>query len=184
MKSPRTLAVCLAAICAICLPAAAQTAGPSVEGSLGLRYGSGGNYVDRGGAAVDLLATLPIGQISGGTLIAGVSGGVNGAVAVADICAIGPNQECLPSFPGFVSVAALAGVHQPLGSGSLRLLLGPGYYQAHDGPDVLGVQGRADVSTPRFWRVALVGSVRANLLPRYEGEMLRLTTFGVGLRIN
>lgn len=193
MSSPRTLAVCLAALCAMSLPAAAaaqqnaglpENAGLSVEGSVGLRYGHDGSYVDRGGAAVDVLATLPLAEIEGATLIAGLSGGVSGALASISGCVMGPFEECTPRFPDFLSVAALAGMEQPLGSGSLRLLLGPGYYQAFDGPGVLGLQGRADVSTPRIWHVSLVGSVRGNLLPSYEGEMLRLTTYGVGLRIH
>lgn len=177
--------MCLAAVCVMGVPAAAQqTFGPSVEGSVGLRYGSGGHYMNRAGAAVDVLATMPVARVAGGTVVGGLTGGVSGAMASELVCVADPQFACVPGFPTFVSVAALAGVQRSLGSGSLRVLVGPGYYQAVDGPDVLGMQARIDVATPRFWRVSLIGSARTNVLPDYQNDVVRLNTFGIGLRIH
>jgi hypothetical protein len=83
-----------------------------------------------------------------------------------------------------VTLGAVAGVQRTIGAGlSARALAGPTYFQAADGDDTFGLQGRLDVAKPLFFHTALVASVRGSLLPRYEGETLSYATFGLGLRI-
>lgn len=177
----------LALACAAALPpdaAAQRRFGPSVEASLGISAGGGGTYYHRTGGAMDAVVAIPVAGTRDRTWVAGVTGTANGPVAVDDVCLVGPNDTCVPDYPTFVSLGVLAGVQSRLGRGfSSRVLAGPAYYQAVDGGDTFGLQGRVDVAKPLVFRTALVASVRGAVLPRYEGETLRFAAFGLGLRI-
>jgi hypothetical protein len=182
MMISRILAVLLVA--AAPAAAAAQGFGPSIDASAGVFAGDGGAFLRRGGPAIDGVLAVPLGRAAGGTLVAGVTAGISGSMGGDLICEPDPHGACKADYPTFASVGAVAGVQRRLGSGlSARALAGPAYYQAVDGPDALGVQGRIDVAKPLFSRLALVGSLRAALLPEYEGESLRFAAVGVGLRI-
>lgn len=191
MSTSRTaaaLALALAA-CAAALPAAAEaqqrTYGPSADVSVGFFVGGGGGFADRGGPALDGIITLPVSQTPSGTLVAGVTGGISGPVRIGDLgCIGGPNGTCIPNYPTFVTVGAVAGMQRSMGSGlSARALGGPAYFQDVDGGDTFGVQGRVDLAKRLVLRTSLVASVRGSLLPRYQGATLGYATFGLGLRI-
>ncbi|HYR09720.1 MAG TPA: hypothetical protein VEQ60_18235 [Longimicrobium sp.] len=183
----RTLLSMLAAACAAAAPttAPAQAFGPSADVSAGMFVGGGGTFAERGGPALDGIVALPLGRTRSGTLVAGVTGGISGPLMIGDQgCRIGPNDTCMPDYPVFVTVGAVAGVQRAIGSGlSARVLAGPAYFQATDGDDTFGAQGRLDVAKPLIFRTALVASLRGSLLPRYQGETLSYATFGLGLRI-
>ncbi|HEX6369670.1 MAG TPA: hypothetical protein VF006_12190 [Longimicrobium sp.] len=182
----RTLSALLFLACAAAAPAAAQDAfGPSADVSFGVFAGAGGTFMDRGGPALDGIIAIPLGHLRSGTLVAGVTGGISGPLMMGDlICHVGPNDTCIPNYPTFVTVGAVAGVQRSIGSGlSARALGGPAYFQAADGDDTFGVQGRLDVAKPLFFHTAIVASVRGSLLPSYQGETLSYATFGLGLRI-
>lgn len=188
MSTPRNLAVLVFAACAAVLSttaAAQQAFGPSADVSVGVFVGSGGSFADRGGPALDGIIALPLGQARSGTLVGGVTGGISGPLMMGDlVCRAGPNNTCIPNYPTFVTVGAVAGVQRAIGSGmSARALAGPAYFQDADGGDTFGLQGRVDVAKRLVLRTALVASVRGSLLPRYEGSTLSYATFGLGLRI-
>jgi hypothetical protein len=173
--------------CTLGAPAAAaaqQPIGPSIEASLGLSAGAGGSFTHRAGGALDGVLAMPLRHTSTGTLVLALTGSANGPVAVDDICVVAPNDGCLDDYPTFVSLGVAAGVQRRLGSSlSTRVLAGPAYYQAVDGPDTFGLLGRVDVAKPLLLRTALVASLRGSVLPRYEGQTLRFAAFGLGLRI-
>jgi hypothetical protein len=183
----RTLSISLALACAVALPrvVAAQQFGPSADVSVGFFAGAGGSFVDRGGPALDGIIALPVSQTRSGTLVAGVTGGISGPLMMGDlICRAGPNDTCIPNYPTFVTVGAVAGVQRPIGRGlSARAVAGPAYFQAADGDDTFGVQGRFDVAKRLVLRTSLVASVRGSLLPSYQDATLGYATFGLGLRI-
>jgi hypothetical protein len=183
----RTFFAALGAACVAATPATApaqQAFGPSADASLGLFVGAGGTFDQRGGPAVDAIVAVPLGRMQGGTLVAGVTGGIGGPLVMTDICRVGPNDTCMPDYPVFVTVGAVAGVQRALGAGlSARAMAGPAYFQATDGDDTFGMQGRLDVARTLIFHTSLVASVRASLLPSYEGETLSYATFGLGLRI-
>ena len=75
-------------------------------------------------------------------------------------------------------------MQQAIGGGfSARALAGPAHFQGEERKNAFGLQGRLDVARPLFFHTAVVASVRGSVLPRYEGETLSYTAFGLGLRI-
>jgi hypothetical protein len=185
MTMNRSLALLLAGACAAALPAAAQQGfGPSADVSVGLFAGAGGTFSSRGGPAMDGVLAIPLGRSGSGTLVGGVTAGISGPLNMELMCLTGPNGTCAPEYPTVVTVGAVAGVQRAVGSGlSARALAGPAYFQAVDGDDTVGVQGRVDVAKSLILRTALVASVRGSFLPDFEGQMLGYATFGLGLRI-
>jgi hypothetical protein len=179
------LSLALACAAAVSVDAAAQARfGPSVEASLGVSTGGGGMFAHRTGGAMDAVLAVPLRQTSSGAVILALTGTANGPVAVDDICVVAPNDGCLEDYPTFMSLGLAAGVQRRLGSGlSTRVMAGPAYYQAVDGSDTFGLQGRVDVARPLVFRTAIVASLRGAVLPRYEGETLRFAAVGLGLRI-
>jgi hypothetical protein len=183
----RALHTVLVVACAAAAPTTAsaqQAFGPSVDASFGLFVGAGGTFDQRGGPALDAIVAVPLGRMQGGTLVAGVTGGIGGPLVMTDICRVGPNDTCMPDYPVFVTVGAVAGVQRAVGAGlSARAMAGPAYFQATEGDDTFGMQGRLDVARTLILHTALVASVRGSLLPSYQGETLSYATFGLGLRI-
>jgi hypothetical protein len=185
MMMRRTFTLVLAATCAAApATAAAQNAfGPSADVSVGMFAGAGGTFVDRGGPAVDVSVAVPVGRTGSGTLVAGLTGGISGPVATIEMCRLGPNGGCMPSYPVFYTVGAVAGVQRAIGAGfSARALAGPTWFRSED-DGTFGLQGRVDVAKPLIFRTAVVASVGGSLLPSYQGETLSYAAFGLGLRI-
>jgi hypothetical protein len=184
---PHALALlCLALACLLPLgsEAAAQSHLPvSTEISVGFRVGHGGTYVNRGGAALDLVLGYRLGESPAGTLIGALTLGAQTPVTSTLQC-LGVESGCAPEFPAFVSGGALLGVQR--GSArtfSARALAGPVYHLSNHDAQALGVQGRVDVSTPPWRHTAVVASLRHAALPSFRGEPLGMTSFGVGIRI-
>lgn len=189
MMIRRVFAVLSAAVCTATLPAHAQLQqqkpfGPSVEASAGLFVGGGGSFDQRGGPTIDAVLAMPVGRAGTGTVVAGLTGGISGPLAYDLVCTQGPDNTCIPDYPAFASIGAVAGVQRAIGSTtSARALAGAGYYQDIDGPGTVGLQGRVDVAQRLIFRTSLVASVRGAVLPRYEGQTLSFAAFGLGIRI-
>lgn len=187
----RTCLLLAGAVSLAILPAdaaAQRRFGPSVEASLGISAGAGGEYVNRAGGSAEAIVTMPVSATSSHAFVVGLTGAANGPVAGDDICIgkIGGGDEitCLDRYPTFLSLGVVAGVQRPLGARlSSRILAGPAYYHSVEDGDTFGLQGRVDVAAPLALRTALVGSVRGAVLPDFRGETLRIVTFGLGLRI-
>ena len=165
--------------------AAAQARSPvSVQVSAGVVHGSGGFYVDRGGAALEAVGAVRLRQTPAGMLVAGVTLGAQSPMVVEDVCLLDPAGSCAPSFPAFLSGGALVGLQ---GGGartpSVRAMAGPVYFHAPDDGGALGVQGMVDVATPRLGRTALVLSLRHSVLPSFHDDRVGITSVGFGLRI-
>lgn len=185
MRIPERAAASFLLLACAALPADAQQRfGPSIEASLGAGAGGGGTYVNRAGGALDAVLAVPLNHAGAGTVMLAVTGTSNGPLAGTDVCVVAPNDACVEDYPTFMSLGVAAGVQRRMGAGlSTRLLAGPAYYQAVDGGDTFGLQGRVDVAKPLVFRTALVASLRGAVLPRYEGETLHFASFGLGLRI-
>ncbi|WP_420126129.1 hypothetical protein [Longimicrobium sp.] len=187
MMMHRALLGLVAAACVAAGPAnaaAQKMFGPALEASFGVFAGAGGTFDARRGPALDMSVALPLGRMESGTLVGGVTAGISGPLSMTDICRVGPNDTCMPDYPVFFTLGAVAGVQQAIGAGfSARALAGPAYFQGAETKDAFGLQGRLDVARPLFFHTAVIASVRGSLLPRYEGETLSYTAFGLGLRI-
>lgn len=185
MKRFTLLSLALACTGAVSADAAAQARfGPSVEAGLGISAGAGGVFTHRAGGAMDAVLAVPLHQTSRGAVMLAVTGTANGPLAGTDDCVFAPGETCVEGYPAFMSLGVAAGVQRRLGSGlNARLLAGPAYYQAVDGSDTFGLQGRVDVARPLVFRTAIVASLRGTVLPRYEGETLGFAALGLGLRI-
>lgn len=182
----RTISLSLVALACAALAegAAAQSFGPSFDASLGPSFGGGGSFVQRAGGGFDGVLAVPVARTSTGTVVLGITGGIHGKMAHDLICYEGPGDVCMPEFPTFASLGAVAGVQRGLGSGfSARALAGPAYFQAVDGDDTFGLQGRVDVAKRLVFHLSLVASARTAVLPSYQDETLHFTSFGIGLRI-
>ena len=164
---------------------AAQARSPvSVDASAGVAVGSGGTYVDRGGAAVEAVVAYRLRQTPAGMLVGGVTLGAQSPVATNDSCLLLPGGACAPSFPVFFSGGAFLGVQRGSArTASARFMAGPVYYRADDDGGALGVRGLVDVATPPRGHVALVASLRHAVLPSFRQEAVGITSIGIGLRI-
>jgi hypothetical protein len=185
MMIRRIAFVLSAAVCAtISAQAQQQPFGPSVEASAGLFVGGGGTFHQRGGPTIDAVVAVPLARAGNGTVVAGVTGGISGPLAYDLVCTQGPDDRCIPDYPTFASIGAVAGVQRALGSAtSARALAGAGFYQDIDGPGTVGLQGRLDLAQRLIFRTSLVASVRGAVLPSYEGQSLSFAAFGLGIRI-
>jgi hypothetical protein len=181
-------AVLLAAACVAALPAdvfAQRGTGLSVEASAGMFTGGGGTFSERGGPALDLVLSVPVRREWAGSVVAGLTAGLNGPLGMDLDCPVGAWGECIPAFPTFASVAAVAGVQRQMAGGTVaRVLAGPAFYHAVDGDAAAGLQARVDAARPILPHTSLVASVRGDMLPRYQGERLNFAAFGLGLRIH
>jgi hypothetical protein len=186
--SIRIVIGCLAVVigASLAAEATAQVNGRvSAEFSLGLRMAHGGAYHHRGGPALDLLVTRRLQDISGGRLVGGASLGFQAPPLARDLsCVILPQGDCAPDFPALVSLAGLVGVQSgAVQSATARVMVGPTYHQAFAGGGALGLQGRADASLPTWGRTAAVASLQHSLLPSFRGDTVRISSFGLGLRV-
>jgi hypothetical protein len=177
----------LALVCGTVLAAEAAGQYPqgiSAQASLGFSSGGGGIFHNREGIALDAVLGFPLHHTRAGTLLGGLSAGAHGPITSELICLLGPNDECVPDFPLFLSLGALLGVQRGSATGaSARVLGGPAYFRAHEGGAAMGLQGRLDLAAPPFLRIAPVASLRGALLPSFQGDVLSSVALGVGFRI-
>ncbi len=174
----------------VATPLAAQERSPvSLEASVGVGVGrSSERFRESTGLALDATLASRIRRTPSGAVIVALSGGGQGILTgVTSLCEPMPDGNCAPAYPGFYSLAALAGREWTHGVGaSVRALAGPAYYRADwrsGGGGALGLQARVDVTTPPLWRVALLGSFRGALLPSFHGSRHTLGAIGLGLRV-
>ena len=167
----------------------------SLDATLGGGAGVGGVEVhSRGGIALDALLGVRLRASGRSAFMAAVSAGFQGALGSGDVCFIGSRGQCLEDFPILIPVAVLAGWEGRTGTGAspgatIRLLAGPAYVHL-DGDDsagqrgnAAGAQGRVDLATPPLGPVALVASLRGNVVPRFSGQTLGSWAVGLGLRL-
>lgn len=191
----RILQVAVAGIIAAAHPAESLDAQTprvlSLDATLGGGAGIGGNEVyRRGGIAVDALLGMRLRVAGRGALMAGLSAGFQGPVGSSDVCHFGSRGQCLDDFPSISPVAVLAGWEWRREDGvTLRVLAGPSHVRL-DGDDTAGQRGRAaggqgrvDVAMPPLGPVALVASLRGNLVPAFHGQTLGTWAAGVGIRL-
>jgi hypothetical protein len=157
----------------------------SVDVSAGAFVGSGGTYVDRAGPALEALVAYRFRYSSSGSLVAAVTLGVQAPMATEDRCGLLPNGDCMPGFPQLVSGGVLLGVQRgTIRTVSARFMAGPAYYRAENDDDgALGLQGLAEVATPSWHHTALFASLRHSVLPSFRHDVVGITSFGLGVRI-
>lgn len=186
MSYCRTLCLVAAAIIGLAPATAAQARLPiSAEAGVAFRFGIGGTYVNRAGAALDALLAARLRAVPAGTLIGALGANLQGAIMVAESCILLPEGGCVPEFPVLVSGGVLLGLERGIARGAAaRLLAGPAYYRAPDGGSrALGLQARADLAGEALPHVAVVVSLRGDVLPRFRGERVAIGSVGLGLRI-
>ena len=132
------------------------------------------------GAAVDALVALRLSNAGGGAIIAGVSAGTPWAWSSTDICLPASGGGCIPTYPAFLKIGALAGWENR--RATLRAMGGPAYVNA-DGAATLGLQARLDGALPMAGRFALVGSVLGTMVPNFRGDPFRVYSIGLGIRL-
>ncbi len=184
MISPALLGT-IAVTCILALPVssgAQQTRAFSLDVNVGREsVRTSGEYRSpQQGAAVDALLALRLGSTGRGAIIAGVSTGTPWAWTSTDICLRASNGGCIPTYPNFVRVGALAGWENQ--RTTLRAMGGPAYISA-DGKVAFGLQARVDGAVPIVQRFALVASVRGTMVPNYRGDAFQVYSIGLGIRL-
>jgi hypothetical protein len=142
--------------------------------------------VDRSGPALEGLVAYRFRHSSSGSLVAAVTLGVQAPMTTEDRCGLIPDGgDCIPEFPLLVSGGVLLGVQRgTLRTVSARFMAGPAYYRAENDDDgALGLQGLAEVATPSWHHTALFASLRHSVLPSYRHDLVGITSFGLGIRI-
>jgi hypothetical protein len=131
-----------------------------------------GDHGRQSGPAVDIVLGARLRQVaSGGALVAGLSGSVQGG-----------GVSTGPGFPQFYLIAS--GIGWENEGGEFRAMIGPAFVQPTSGDGrTVGLQGRLDVAARVLPPVALVFSLRPALVPDYRGYMVGLLAFGIGLRL-
>lgn len=162
--------------------AAQQRPSLTVQATLGPVHGqTAGEYrSDRHGTAIDLLLGVRAGSADRHGLVLGVNATSQLAQVHTDVCIPATTGDgCIPPFPAFGVVGALAGWENA--STTIRLMGGPAWARAK--ADALAWQARLDASLPVFWRLGLAASVRGTVVPSYRGDAIRLFGLGLGIRV-
>lgn len=160
----------------------------TLDMSVGQSYGRGGPsyYLNRGGTVSDFTLAWRARPVAGGGLLLGIAAGKQIIAGHDAICHAMPDGVgCRPSYPLIRSVGALIGWESGSpGRAAVRLTSGPTAYRAQEGVgDAIGIQARLDAATPAFHHLALVGSVRGDLLPGFQGDTHALGAFMLGIRV-
>ncbi len=112
-------------------------------------------------------------------LVFGLGVGIQGGGTYDLVCRLTASGDCMPPYPGFTSLSALAGWQSP--RGWLRVFGGPTL--AYGDEAALGLQGRIDLAAPLSRRVSLTLNGRGFALPSFQGASYQLFDVGFGLRI-
>jgi hypothetical protein len=164
--------------------AAQQPRALSLDATFGYVYGyTAGEYLnDRQGRAVDLMLGVRSGAAGRRGIVLGANVSLHGDTGPRSlVCYPATTSDgCIQPFPFFHVAGALVGWENA--SATLRVMGGPAWAHHHEG-DALAWQARLDGSAPVLTRLALVGSVRGTLVPRYRGDAVSLFGLGLGVRV-
>jgi hypothetical protein len=164
------------------LPAHAQQAPLwSLDASLGAAgsFTKGYVYDDAiAGISADLTFALRFPNIP---LVVAANATANGPIAGSDVCYFSPRGGCMPRHPEFAFLGALAGWESA--RARVRALGGPAYALARWEHPAFAIQSRVDVALPIVRHLALIGSLRAMLVPNYDHASYNVPSAGIGLRV-
>ncbi len=173
----RVLFSCVGLACCAA-PISAQTTphGWSLDATIGINRGWGGEYFDRFGPAAELSIALP----HSGSRFVSLAFGGHASLPGGDICHFNPARtRCLDRFPGTVHFGVLGGLERASKYDALRVMIGPAYFGA-DG-NGFGALVRVD-GAAGFRHVALIGALQGALDVRSH-ETLRFGTLMFGIRL-
>ena len=114
-----------------------------------------------------------------GNVVFGAGASTQGGGTSESICLPSASGGCIPRYPNFVSLSALAGWQTQ--RGRFRVLAGPTLAYADEA--ALGLQGRVDLAAPLTQRWSLTLNARGFALPSLQGASYQLFSVGAGLRI-
>jgi hypothetical protein len=188
MKAELSFALATVLVAASADAQAPQVFAPpfSADFTVGPDIGHGGaNPGLHPGIAIDLLAAWRARIIRRGSFVLGFSATLRGSPVNTDECEPAAGGGCVPRFPDTHAVGLLAGVERGIaGRASVRLLGGVARYGDADNDihTALGIQGRLDLATAAWHRIAFVTSARAALVPNLRGDAYQFGALGFGLR--
>ncbi len=186
MSTTSGVSVATLFVIAVSSPATAQEEWPfTIEANIGFGAGSTtGVYKDNDvGLAAGILLGHRLFDTEKGHAFGAVAVDFQGGGPTTSECIQLPEDGCVPEFPSFEVASIMAGWERR--STGIRILGGPSAVRAYgDWKTIkLGWTARLDAAAPLFGRIALVGSLRAMLLPSYAGERFQLISLGGGLRL-
>jgi hypothetical protein len=135
-----------------------------------------GPYLSEGGMS----AAAVIGLDAGSSLIVGIAGSAMPMGVATASCDAVPGVPCPDDFPTFWTASALIGWRS--GSGTLRLLAGPGVASA-DSRRAGVVHARIEVSTHVASRASLLIAPAIIYVPDFRGSSVTLLSVGAGVRL-
>ena len=150
-------------------------------GQVFLSDGPEGEYLtDRQGNGVDLMLGVRVGAPGKRGIVLGANASLYDGGPHTLVCHQATRRDgCIQPFPFFELAGALVGWENA--STTFRVMGGPAW--AHAESDALAWQARLDGALPVVWRLALVGSVRGTIVPKYRGDAVKLLALGLGLRV-
>lgn len=176
---------------AIAVPISAQqtnSRGASIDVSIGMSRGVGGDYGSRPGFASTLSVAIPVLRAGRSELLAGVGAFVQGnPMAGLDDCDLRPDGSCRPRFPFLAGVSPEIrwnpGV-ELLGLVSIVVRAGVGAVWSGE-RETSGVSGHGQIDLVRRANdeLDLLLSFRGTVLPSFDGARLGVLAMLVGFRI-
>jgi hypothetical protein len=194
MRSPShhiaIAAVALFSACAQALSAQDGLVRLSVDGAVGGGHGwRGGERVERGLIAADLLAAIQLGGDTRQGFLVGFEVSRDWQMNGDLLCLVRPDGGCLPQYPGFDALNVVGGHQwQWLPALRVRVLGGPGYYTAYFDHNSttshsLGVGARTDVAVHLYRPVSATIAARGAWVPRIRGQSYVPGAMMIGLRL-
>jgi hypothetical protein len=183
-------AVALFSACAQALSAQDPPTRLSVDGAVGGGHGwRGGERVERGLIAADLLVTIRLGGDTRQGFLVGLEASRDWQMNGDLLCLVRPDGGCIPQYPGFDAVSVVGGHQWRLEPGlRVRVLGGPGYYTAYFDHNItknhsLGVGARTDVAVRLYRPVSATVAARGAWIPRIRGQSYVPGALMIGLRL-
>jgi hypothetical protein len=162
----------------------------SVDGAVGGGHGwRGGERVERGLIAADLLAAIRLAGDTGQGFLVGFEVSRDWQMNGDLLCLVRPDGGCIPQYPGFDALNVLGG-HQWQWVHALRVRVfgGPGYYTAYFDHNSttnhsLGVGARTDVAVYLYRPLSATVTARGAWVPRIRGQSYLPGAVLIGLRL-
>jgi hypothetical protein len=162
----------------------------SVDGAVGGGHGwRGGPHVERGLIAADLLAAVRLRGDTRRSFVIAFEVSRDWQLNGDLLCLSDPVGACLPEYPGFAALNAVAGYQWHSAPAlRVRVLGGPGYYTTyldHHSTTMhsVGVGARTDIAVQLFRPVSATITGRAGWIPRIRGESYVPGALMIGLRL-
>ena len=186
----------IAAFCLLLVTSALRAPAASAQGDpdpialdigIGAMSGKGGgDILTRSGYAATAQVMFLLKPLGRGGLHLGFSASSARVVHPSDGCTMRVSNltsGCLPDYPTFNVVSAMAAYSINARAGTFRLLAGPAFAHANR-KSSLGLSTRADLATPPLGQLSLTAWGEMAFVPSLGGASYTILSLGLGIRVH